>query len=139
MEAFEQPVSTILPLDDIMNIKGQNMDGDPCLRVIKHGRTSGWTGGEVNGLRSDCQRAEGVYSTEICVLNLRHMMVFSHAGDSGSIVFDFKGRIVGMLHGGNASAGVLSMERTYVTPMEWLVEDIETQLGVRVSIPNTID
>jgi hypothetical protein len=61
-------------------------------------------------------------------------MIFSHAGDSGSIVFDFKGRIVGMVHGGCARDGVYAMERTYITPMEWLLEDIETQLGVRVSI-----
>ncbi|CAK7563948.1 MAG: hypothetical protein SEPTF4163_001830 [Sporothrix epigloea] len=57
--------------------------------------------------------------------------VFSNFGDSGAVVFDVKGRIVGMLTGG---AGDDRIDCSYVTPIAKLQSDIEQTLGRRVRI-----
>jgi hypothetical protein len=48
---------------------------------------------------------------------------FSAPGDSGSIVIDGLGRIVGLLTGGSGTTD--STDVTYVTPYFWLEEQIK--------------
>jgi hypothetical protein len=109
------------------------------LRVLKHGRTSGWTAGSLNQLASNCSRNEGegerqLVTTELCVVNLysktRPFNNFSFEGDSGASVIDLKGRVVGMLHGGNGKSQHHALEIAYVTPMEWVLEQIREALGL---------
>ncbi|RFU34840.1 hypothetical protein B7463_g1458, partial [Scytalidium lignicola] len=100
-------------------------------RVLKHGRTSGWTGGSLNQIRSDCRRGS-LITTELCIVNLPSATAFSSPGDSGSLVFDEGGRVVGMLHSGNnigEEPKTYSNEITYASPMEWLLEDIKKETG----------
>jgi hypothetical protein len=67
----------------------------------------------------------GEISTEPCVLNLVKGE-FAKPGDSGALVIDYHGRAVGVAHGG-APLGE-GAEYHYVTPIEWLFEDIRGTL-----------
>ncbi|KAH8820086.1 hypothetical protein F5884DRAFT_865733 [Xylogone sp. PMI_703] len=101
------------------------------MRVLKHGRTSGWIGGSLNQIRSDCRRGS-LITTELCIINLPGTKPFSSGGDSGSLVFDIHGRVVAMLHSANRVGDVpvtRSNEITYATPMEWLLQDIRRDMG----------
>ncbi|KAH6968055.1 hypothetical protein DER45DRAFT_620558 [Fusarium avenaceum] len=51
---------------------------------------------------------------------------FSNKGDSGACIWDMQGRAVGMIIAGVGSpeAREQTFDVTYVTPMEWLLEDI---------------
>ena len=102
-------------------------DGEPVLRVIKYGRTSQWTAGVSNEIRSECQREPGMFTREWCILDLSSQFPFSNRGDSGSIITDYRGRIVGMLHGGLQRVGS-GMDTTYATPIGCLLEDIRATL-----------
>ena len=53
--------------------------------------------------------------------------LFSDEGDSGSIVFDVQGRVVGMLDGG---VGDKRSDVTYVTPIEWILDDIRKYFDI---------
>ncbi len=110
-------------------------DGFPTFRVVKYGRTSGWTAGRMNELRSDCVRERGsLPTTELCVAGI--LEPFSKCGDSGAPVMDGRGRLIGILTGGGWSTGE---DLTYVTPIDWLVEDIETSLKVTVTLCSSRD
>lgn len=72
-------------------------------------------------------------TTELCVVNLPSAKAFSLPGDSGALVLDTDGRVVGMMHSGNDVAQIPMEhlnELTYVTPMEWLLKDIKSDTGV---------
>jgi hypothetical protein len=42
----------IVPLDEILNSKQLNANGDPAMAVVKNGRTTGTTAGYMSGLKS---------------------------------------------------------------------------------------
>lgn len=52
-------------------------------------------------------------------------MAFSRKGNSGSFVFNLQGRIGGILTGGVGDKGRGISDTTYVTPIEWLLEDMK--------------
>lgn len=103
------------------------------LRVIKHGRSTGWTCGSLNELRSDCRHVlpgqPDLVTTEWCVFNLPRVEHFSSKGDSEAAVIDFGGKIVGMVHRCSAKSESYRAEMTYVTPMDWVIEDIKETMG----------
>ncbi|KFZ24987.1 hypothetical protein V502_00513, partial [Pseudogymnoascus sp. VKM F-4520 (FW-2644)] len=104
-----------------------------AVRVAKHGRSTGWTCGTLNELRSNCRvvlpgKAD-LITTEWCVFNVPHAAHFSSKGDSGAAVIDFGGKIVGMVHRCNAKSERYRAEITYVTPMDWIIEDIKATMG----------
>ncbi|OBT75521.1 hypothetical protein VF21_04956 [Pseudogymnoascus sp. 05NY08] len=128
---FKNPVTTIRPLKEVKAVLGglgpPDHKDQESLRVVKHGRTSGWTSGSLNEIRSDCS-LEG-RTTEYCVVNVPDLNRFSYGGDSGSCVLDLNGRIVGMLHSGNGTNVRFGSEITYVAPIECLLEDMKETLG----------
>lgn len=103
-------------------------NGSQCLLVVKNGLATGTTVGRVNGLDSVIRiyPAYGIkqHSTEVAVAVLaRDKKAFSAGGDSGAIVLERGGAIVGMLTGGGGAT-----ERTdvsYLTPYWWLDEQIK--------------
>jgi hypothetical protein len=113
------------------------------LRVLSHGRTSGWTCGSLNELRSDIRQVYLGYpefvTTEWCVINIPGLNNFSYHGDSGSTVIDFEGKIIGLIHSGNGQREHFSAEITYVTPMQWIIDDIKTTLHTDVIIERNPD
>ncbi|OBT57012.1 hypothetical protein VE04_03122 [Pseudogymnoascus sp. 24MN13] len=128
---FSKPVTTIRSLPEVKGVLHgsgpSDHKGQESLRVVKHGRTSGWTSGSLNEIRSDC--CLGKKTTEYCVVNVPGLNRFSYEGDSGSCVLDLDGRIVGMLHSGNGTGLPFGLEITYVAPFEWLLQDIKETLG----------
>jgi hypothetical protein len=53
---------------------------------------------------------------------------FSYKGDSGSFIIDLEGNCLGILHSGNGGDQSHSMEITYATQLEWLLEDNKESL-----------
>jgi hypothetical protein len=52
--------------------------------------------------------------------------LFSGPSDSGSIIVDRKGRVVGLLTGGAGKTGSTNPDVTYATPFYWLLQRIKT-------------
>jgi hypothetical protein len=65
---------------------------------------------------------------EYCVVNIPTLNFFSYQGDSGACVVDIDGRIVGMIQSGNGENVPYGAEITYVSPMEWIIQDIKDTL-----------
>lgn len=105
---------------------------DPTILVASQGAESGLVIGLSNSVTSITRRPHlnsEYISEEWAVLGIRRKKAstrddFSEGGDSGACVWDSQGRIGGMLTGGchDGTAGVNDV--TYVTPIEWLLEDI---------------
>jgi hypothetical protein len=126
-------LSTCVSIEEVLSSKIKDSDGFPSFRVIKYGRSTKFTVGVSNELVSDCQREPGHITKEWCIIDegLTREGPFSKEGDPGAIVFDYKGRIAGMIHGGGVpkSSG---RSMTYATPIDWLVENIEQTLKAKV-------
>ncbi|KAI6100522.1 hypothetical protein F5141DRAFT_1009288, partial [Pisolithus sp. B1] len=118
----------VVQADEIHNPKHLDANGEHCLLVVKNGLTTGTTTGRVMGMESfthvyDEYGIEGT-SMEIAVLPCGSMNgPFSAPGDSGSIVLDRNGRILGMVTGGAGTA--YRNDVTYLTPYWWIEEEIK--------------
>ncbi|KDQ53029.1 hypothetical protein JAAARDRAFT_61589 [Jaapia argillacea MUCL 33604] len=118
----------VIQPEEIRNPKQLDANGEECLLVVKHGLTTGTTIGRVTGMES-FTRNFNEYGTketsmEIAVLPYGNINgPFSGPGDSGSIVLDRKGRILGMLNGGAGSSDKIDI--TYLTPYSYIEKDIK--------------
>jgi hypothetical protein len=125
-------ITTILALEELNRIRDKSRPLEhqdyESLHVFKHGCTSGWTAGFLNEIRSDCCSKSGSQTMEYCVVNIPGLNYFPYQGDSGACVIDIEGRIVGMLHSGNGENIPFGAEITYLTPMEWIIQDIKDTL-----------
>lgn len=116
----------------------QHLDchGEKALLVVKNGLATGTTIGRASGLES-FTRVYPDYdihhtSIEIAILPYSKQRApffapehapFSAPGDSGSIILDRTGRIVGLLTAGVGTAD--NTDVTYATPYWWLEEQIK--------------
>ncbi|KAF4416413.1 hypothetical protein F53441_14547 [Fusarium austroafricanum] len=122
-----------VPEDEMRHPALQVCQSDENVMIVgKFGRSSGLTFGLVNEVKS-VQRtfAGNEWSEEWCIVGHRRKKVdqtrtdFTKRGDSGSCIFDLKGRIAGMVTGGRETgAGVHDI--TYATPIDWLLDDIRS-------------
>ncbi len=111
------------------------------LLVGMKGAYSGLTCGQVNGVDSVVWHQHinkgtiSMLSMEVCVLPFprANEKAFSHFGDSGSVVFDLEGRIVGIVHGGSGSLHKVSIDITYVSPMAGIQQGLKER-GYSVEI-----
>jgi hypothetical protein len=109
----------------------QHLDanGHKCLHVVKNGLATGTTVGRVNGLDSFTRvyTEYGIEQTSVQVAVLPHDRrgAFSAPGDSGAIVLERGGGIVGMLTGGGGATEEAESDTTYLTPYWWLDEQIK--------------
>jgi hypothetical protein len=131
-------VTLIAPLEEILHPKYQPDKGDHSFRVAKFGAASNWTVGKVNEIKS-MVRIRGAdivptYSTELLVIAMQGREAFSMTGDSGALVVDISCRAVGMIHAGHQETDGGS-DFTYVTPIEWLLESIQEQIGAKLFLP----
>lgn len=62
------------------------------------------------------------------IVTLDKYVFFSGKGDSGSVVFDLDGRVGGILDAGSG-CNYLLLDLTYITPIGWIIEDIEAKVG----------
>lgn len=106
-------------------IKQKLRTGD--LAVMKNGRSTGWTVGTLHKtdvVVSTWTDTEAAYRT--CLVTSRTDYGFIRKGDSGSICFDFNGRIVGLIHAG--TGGRVNNEsvchEAYVIPWDVIKADI---------------
>ncbi|KAG8752416.1 hypothetical protein FRC11_008374 [Ceratobasidium sp. 423] len=101
-------------------------NGEPCIVVMKDGNTSDLTVGRYAGLEAYTCDELGVESVELVIYNYNKQSgPFSTKGDSGSLVFDGQGKMVGILHSGLAKGG--NSHVTYATPAWWAIEQIKAQ------------
>lgn len=101
---------------------------EPCLLVVKNGKTTNTTIGRANGPLSITRKYPSSEKTsmEWCILNYDSKSeAFSEKGDSGSIIADIRGNIGGMLTGGTGNGLTTSSDVTYATPFWWLLERIK--------------
>ncbi|KAF9048851.1 hypothetical protein BJ165DRAFT_1343224 [Panaeolus papilionaceus] len=117
--------------EDMRSPQQLDADGEKCLHVVKNGLATGTTVGRVNGLHSFTRvRTEsGINETslEVAVLPFNNKRgAFSAPGDSGAIVLERGGGIVGMITSGSGTTE--DVDITYVTPYWWLDEQIEKVL-----------
>ena len=100
-------------------------------RGIKFGRTTGYTTGVFNTIKSHCMLpwSDGE-SVEWCFLGNKRG--FSSEGDSGSFVLSGLGELGGVVIGG-ALDNYNSL--AYVTPIDEVFQDIEQRLGYTVHLP----
>ena len=95
--------------------------------VLKHGCTTDLTVGRYAGLKSYLCDENGVESVELAIYNYgKSPGPFSAKGDSGSLIFDGFGRMVGLLHSGKLkSSGLTNTHVTYATPAWWVISQIK--------------
>src|SRR5258708_22207192 len=130
----EYPLDNLLPLRDIVKedelSRPTTLDakGEECISVVKNGNSTGVTIGRGSGIESFVREYDdqGIHSTSMVVAAYPYSHkdhAFSAPGDSGSIVADGEGRIVGILTGG---AGLTDdTDVTYLTPYYWVEERVK--------------
>jgi hypothetical protein len=98
-------------------------------KVMKNGRSTGVTNGIVNGLKhvnlgEDENKLPNVWVLAVVGEGEGR---FSEKGDSGSIVVNESGEMVGLLHSGH-----LFLDISYLTPYDVPAENIKKVTGIEV-------
>jgi hypothetical protein len=116
-----------LTYDETDNSQRTAEQADKRYVVWKHGRSTHFTHGLSNGIKSDFKcAATGLITDEWAILDTKNHAnwVFSAGGDSGSLVWDSEGFVNGLLWGGR-----VENLATYVTPIEAVIDDIKKVCG----------
>jgi hypothetical protein len=130
-QSFKYPASRLLMLKgtisdkEMRNPTALDQNSDPCLMVIKRGKTTGLTIGRANDIYSYARNYYGdkaETSKEWAILP-SDSKAFSDRGDSGSVIVDGLGRIGGLLTGG--AGATPSSDITYATPISFLLKRME--------------
>ena len=91
---------------------------------MKYGNTTDLTVGRYTGPEAFVRDDLGQESTELAIYNYdRESGPFSAKGDSGSLVFDGLGHMVGILHSGMPKGTMGHV--TFATPAWWVVEKLK--------------
>lgn len=133
--SFRFPTSGFLKIrgvvteDGLRKPKQIDANGEACLLVCKNGKTTNLTLGRGTGLesvmRTTDEHGSKMTSREFAIYPYsRKDGSFSAPGDSGSIVVDGTGCIVGLLTGGSGSTEATDV--TYITPYYWLEQRIKS-------------
>ncbi|KAI9065015.1 hypothetical protein FKP32DRAFT_1675147 [Trametes sanguinea] len=128
----------IVPADEIRVPTHMNAHGAPAMPVLKNGGATGTTVGWLSGLKSLVRHNDyaefdiDFTSRDLTIVPYdRKEGAFSAAGDSGSIIIERGGRVVGLLTGGGGRPKVA--EVTYATAYCELEKRIEEALpGIRL-------
>ena len=121
----------IVKEDELRRPTTLDANGEECLIVVKSGNTTGVTIGRATGIESFVREYDqsGIRSTSmgLAIYPYSHKDgAFSAPGDSGSVVADADGRIVGMLIGG--AGGTHSLDIAYASPYYFVEECIKEVL-----------
>ncbi|KZV67004.1 hypothetical protein PENSPDRAFT_654432 [Peniophora sp. CONT] len=127
---FEYPAKRLLRINgwltrDLLGTPDRSDSyGEPCRTVMKNGNTTDLTVGRYAGLEAFLCDEHGVESIELAIYNYdQRSGSFSDKGDSGSLVFDGQGRMVGIIHSGMPRDG--SNHVTFATPAWWAIEQLK--------------
>jgi hypothetical protein len=118
-----------LTLEEILHKQDAAEQEDNNLVVWKFGRTTHFTFGILSSIPSNYLSTSGIVTDELAIVPYRSMVSelgFSEKGDSGSLVWDTDGYVYGLLWGGPDRSVV-----TYVTPIEYVLEDICQVCGAK--------
>jgi hypothetical protein len=124
------PIQNVcVPIEEMMHPQTFDKENNPALSVLKRGKTTGVTCGVTNEIMSFVRHySHEMYpftSKELAVVGIEGLFIpFSARGDSGALVVDAQGRMVGMITGGSGSSN--STDFTYVTPMVFLLKNMES-------------
>jgi hypothetical protein len=137
----------VYPLNRLLSLRGiitdeemrkptmYDRNNNPCIMVIKRGRTTGLTVGRANDILSYTRNYFGV-SKEWAILPFDHRSgAFSAKGDSGSVVVDGAGRIGGVLTSGGGDTD--SSDVTYVTPIDFVLKTIRGNKSLAKAYPKS--
>ncbi|EDR01110.1 uncharacterized protein LACBIDRAFT_333496 [Laccaria bicolor S238N-H82] len=120
-EGYEYPewgllhISGVVPMDEIRYPKQLNEMGEPAMAVIKNGRSTGTTVGYVSGLKSlvryYCKDTDIQFTSRDLTIvpydgDPLRSAGYSGDGDSGSVIVERSGRVVGLLTAGGGRSGV---------------------------------
>jgi hypothetical protein len=130
---FEYPGDRLLSLrgtitdNEMRRPTTYDQNSEPCIMVLKRGRTTGLTVGRANNIFSYTRNHPGDndsgVSKEWAILPFDNESgAFSAKGDSGSAVVDGAGRIGGLLTGGAGTTD--SSDVTYVTPISFVLKAV---------------
>jgi hypothetical protein len=109
-----------LAFKEVLHKKETADEHDNKYVVWKFGRTTHFTFGIVSDILTDYHAANGVISDELMVKDPEQILAFTKDGDSGSLVWDADGYVSALAWGGKVGSFV-----TYVTPIEYVLEDIQ--------------
>jgi hypothetical protein len=114
--------------DELRHPTTLDANGEECLIVVKNGNTTGGTIGRAASIESFIREYDdcGIHSTSMGVAIYSYGYgdgAFSAPGDSGSVIADADGRIVGILIGGTGKADYIDV--TYASPYYWVEERIK--------------
>jgi len=120
-------LSSTIGEDEMRKPKMYDQNGDACIVVLKRGRTTGLTVGRattsISYTRKYFSDNDTAVSKELTILSFDNSSgAFSVKGDSGSVVVDGAGRVVGILTGSGGATD--SADVTYVTPISFVMEII---------------
>jgi hypothetical protein len=131
----------IVTEDELRHPKMLDVNSEECLIVVKNGLSTGVTIGRSSGIESFVREYDkhGNHATsmELAIYSYSHWQkdntfaqAFSAPGDSGSIIADGNGRIIGLLTGGTAGKTDL-IDVTYASPFYWVFNE-----RIKASFPN---
>ena len=139
-----------VPEDEMRDPQNYDVYNAKTLLAVKNGRATGTTFGRVNGFESitreyhpDHDGGRKVDAVEVLVLDYHtdtdtktaRNDRFSDEGDSGAMVVDRRGRLVGPVTGG----GGTDRSKSYITPYHRLKRQIEGQFGEAHLLPPGFD
>lgn len=127
---FFLEVQGVLTEHEVRHPTQLDQNGEQCLPVIQNGTRTGLAIGRASGLESFIREhdSNGTIFTwmAVAVYSYSHTdSAFSASGESGSVVVDGEGHVVGMIVGGAGSVERDKTDVTYLTPYHWLEERIK--------------
>ena len=119
-------VTGFVTRERLLNPDCFDSNSKPCLIVMKDGNTSDLTVGRYAGPEAYLCDDLGQESRELAIYNYNKQSGdFSAKGDSGSLIVDGMGNMVGILHSGMPRGA--SSHVTYATPAWWIVQQIKAK------------
>ena len=119
----------VIKEDELRHPTMFDANGEECLFVVKNGSSTGLTIGRATGIMSFVREyfEDDTHQTsmELAIYPYSYKDgAFSAPGDSGSIIADGKGRIIGLLTGGAGKTNS-KFDVAYATPYYWLNDRIK--------------
>ncbi|KAH9005357.1 hypothetical protein EDB83DRAFT_755181 [Lactarius deliciosus] len=132
--SFQYPYGRLLQLqgvveeDELRHPTMLDANGEACIMVVKSGNSTGVTIGRTTGIMSFVREdfEDGTHKTSMELPIYPYSQedgAFSAPGDSGSIIADGKGRIVGLLTGGAGKTDSTKSDVTYASPFFWVFDE----------------
>lgn len=138
--SFKYPHDGLLQLQDVVkedelrHPTELDKNSEECIIVVKNGNTIGRATGIESFVREYSEH--GIRATSMAVAIYPHSQkdgAFSAPGDSGSVIADANGRIVGILQvtGGACKTDSSNSDVSYATPYYWVEERTSTRSRLR--------